>query len=136
MKTGFLYLAGALALALGLAACQPREMPTAANGRVLFQENCAGCHGDTGRGDGPWAAGLARKPADLTQLFAKGYDRAKILSIIDGYKRPGSPTPMPEFGADLGGATVPLDVGDGRMTPVPEALAALLLYIESLQETP
>lgn len=41
----------------------------AARGEELFEQNCAACHGESGRGDGPAAAGLAHKPADLTNNF-------------------------------------------------------------------
>lgn len=34
-------------------------------GRTLFAQNCAGCHGSKGDGNGPAAAGLSPKPADL-----------------------------------------------------------------------
>jgi len=35
-------------------------------GQKLYQENCARCHGENGKGDGPDAAGLAKPPTDLT----------------------------------------------------------------------
>jgi mono/diheme cytochrome c family protein/putative copper export protein len=35
-------------------------------GRDLFAANCVPCHGPGGRGDGPAAAGLLQRPADLT----------------------------------------------------------------------
>ena len=31
----------------------PRGFPTLKAGRVLYVENCAACHGESGRGDGP-----------------------------------------------------------------------------------
>ena len=34
-------------------------------GRMLFMNNCAVCHGETGRGDGPQAAALSIPPANL-----------------------------------------------------------------------
>ncbi len=37
-----------------------------AEGRHLYTTHCAGCHGRTGHGDGPEAAGLRRRPANLT----------------------------------------------------------------------
>ncbi len=37
-----------------------------AAGRQTYQENCATCHGLDGKGDGPAAANLLPKPADLT----------------------------------------------------------------------
>ena len=41
----------------------------AARGEQLFKQNCSTCHGMTGQGNGPAAAGLAHKPADLTNHF-------------------------------------------------------------------
>ena len=41
-----------------------------ADGQQMFVSYCAPCHGREGRGDGPAAAALTPKPADLTQ-FAK-----------------------------------------------------------------
>ena len=38
-----------------------------------------------------------------------------------------------EFGLLLRGETVPVDVGDGQFTPVPRPLAALMVYLESIQ---
>jgi putative copper export protein/mono/diheme cytochrome c family protein len=38
-----------------------------AHGQALFMQNCVACHGPEGEGDGPAAAGLRIKPADLTQ---------------------------------------------------------------------
>jgi mono/diheme cytochrome c family protein len=46
-------------------------------GSELFAEHCVACHGSEGRGDGPLAANLQVKPADLTadHLFDhSGYD--------------------------------------------------------------
>lgn len=48
----------------------PAETPSLARGAQVFQENCAGCHGDSGRGDGPMGAGLEPKPANLTNAAA------------------------------------------------------------------
>ena len=35
-------------------------------GRNIFMQNCAVCHGEAGKGDGPRAATLNPKPIDLT----------------------------------------------------------------------
>jgi copper transport protein len=35
-------------------------------GQSVFQQHCTGCHGPEGHGDGPAAAGLNPRPADLT----------------------------------------------------------------------
>ena len=125
-----------LVTALGLAACaQAISMPEPREGAALYAENCAQCHGASGKGDGPWGAGMVPPPADLTQLGNGTFPRAHVLSVIDGYDRTGLPgQEMPEFGLLLEGDTVPVDVGDGVLTPTPRPLAALLAYLESIQE--
>jgi mono/diheme cytochrome c family protein len=51
-----------------------------ADGQEMFVSYCAPCHGREGRGDGPAAAALTPKPADLTQ-FAKR--RGGTFSVKD-----------------------------------------------------
>jgi mono/diheme cytochrome c family protein len=124
-------------IALGLAACaQNVSMPEAPEGAALYAENCAQCHGADGTGNGPWAAGMVPPPADLTRLAAGGaFPRSHVLSVMDGYDRSNLPgKEMPEFGLLLRGDTVPVDVGDGVLTPTPRPLAALMAYLESIQK--
>lgn len=47
---------------------EPAKQTPSSDGPGMFQAYCAACHGKTGRGDGPAAAALKAKPADLTQL--------------------------------------------------------------------
>ncbi len=118
-----------------IAACTSVSMPEPPEGQVLYAENCMQCHGAKGDGNGAWAASLSPRPADLTQLSKGGaFPRKRVLSVIDGYDRTGLPgKEMPEFGLLLQGETVPIDVGDGVLTPTPRPLAALLAYLESIQ---
>ena len=134
--------AGVLAAGLvALGACVSQEMPEPGEGAMLFAENCAMCHGATAQGDGELAAEIrretGRRPADLTMITrsSKGvFPRAKVLSYIDGYTRGRLPEQnMPEFGLLLEGPTVPVDTGDGVMSPVPRPLVALMVYLESIQ---
>ena len=46
---------------------EPGDDQRLALGRNLFQVRCAACHGPAGRGDGPAAGGLIRRPADLSR---------------------------------------------------------------------
>jgi mono/diheme cytochrome c family protein len=46
----------------------PPSPPSAARGRVLYQENCAGCHGERGAGDGPDGVRADIRPADFTNV--------------------------------------------------------------------
>ena len=116
-------------------ACSTVSMPEAPEGQAIFAKNCAQCHGNSGKGDGPWAASLRPRPADLTDLKENGvFPRARVLSVIDGYNRHDLPgQKMPEFGLLLEGELVPVDTGDGVLTPTPRPLAALLAYLESIQ---
>jgi putative copper resistance protein D len=54
------------------ASAEPYTATSVTRGAVLYAENCALCHGGTGHGDGPAAASLPIRPADLTEphLFA------------------------------------------------------------------
>lgn len=45
------------------------ETAAAARGEQIYMARCASCHGASGVGDGPAGAGLAHKPADLTNHF-------------------------------------------------------------------
>ena len=126
-----LFLAGAM---LG---CVEADMPETAEGRALFLDNCAVCHGNSGAGDGAMADVLDPTPANLTTISNRNggaFPKAQVLSVIDGYTRMRRSGPdMPEFGLLLLGDTVPVDTGDGVMTPTPRPLAALLAYLESIQ---
>ena len=46
----------------------PPLVPESLVGSVSFDLYCASCHGRQGRGDGPTAASLRTRPADLTLL--------------------------------------------------------------------
>lgn len=121
-----------------LSACQSGLMPQPSEGARLYADNCAVCHGPTGRGDGDLVADLDRKPTDLTQISRNAggaFPTAKVLSQIDGYTRMKKRDQvMPEYGALLEGETVPVQLADGQMSPVPRPLAALLAYLESIQQ--
>ena len=41
------------------------EMHLYLKGRHVYEKQCAVCHGDRGRGDGPWAEGLTDKPRNF-----------------------------------------------------------------------
>ena len=127
----------ALSAAGLIAACTEVEMPGPSEGSALFAANCAACHGTSATGDGPQAGNLSVKPADLTRISARNggaFPRAEVLSVIDGYsKGTHSNRVMPEFGLLLEGDTVPVEV-DGVLTPTPRPLAALLSYLESIQQ--
>ena len=46
----------------------PVPVTSARSGKEMFQAYCASCHGADAKGDGPAAAALKSKPANLTEL--------------------------------------------------------------------
>lgn len=64
-------------------------------GKALFQINCASCHGDEGRGDGPRAAELNPRPRNFkAEKFKFGAAPIQVFNTITN----GSPgTSMPSF---------------------------------------
>lgn len=74
-----------------------------AKGQALFLKQCAACHGQGGKGDGPAAAGLSTPPANFLDLEHSAiYGPGEKFWLIGN----GSPaTGMPGFASQL----VPLD---------------------------
>jgi mono/diheme cytochrome c family protein len=117
--------------------CTPASMPEADEGRAFYAANCTACHGQTGRGDGPMAANLTPKPTNLTLLAADNggtFPTARALAYVYGDAQQAHlARVMPQFGGAMADDLVPLDV-EGTLTPTPRVLAALLSYLESIQE--
>jgi len=74
----------------------PTRAPSPARGAQVYREQCANCHGDQGRGDGPKAATVkGPRPADLTDPAAM-----RQLSLVDIYRKVTigvAGTAMPQF---------------------------------------
>lgn len=99
----------------------PRSPDAVAQGERLYRDaECAKCHGDRGRGDGPSAPGMKddwgwpSRPSDLTWRPLKRGSASEgiYLSIATGL----GGTPMPSYGDSLAG----------------EEIWALVYYLESL----
>ena len=65
----------------------------AAKGKVIFTTNCASCHGEGGKGDGPVGAALNPHPRDFTeakfmfdaaQTVQFPHDRSAINALYAG----------------------------------------------------
>ena len=70
----------------------PADEQSRARGKALYSKECLPCHGETGKGDGPKAADLKRKPADLSHSkMGKQMDGELFWKITEGK------TPMPSF---------------------------------------
>jgi mono/diheme cytochrome c family protein len=52
------------------------DSSAASEGKMIYQSNCASCHGESAHGDGPAASSLDPKPQDLAKLTS---------SVSDGY---------------------------------------------------
>jgi mono/diheme cytochrome c family protein len=79
-------------LAVGsLAAQQIKKVPVqptlAGDGKAMFKEYCATCHGIAGRGNGPAMDATKKRPADLTQLVRKNggtFPEVHVMNYITG----------------------------------------------------
>jgi cytochrome c oxidase cbb3-type subunit 3 len=58
--------------------------PLLVEGRAVYLARCVSCHGESGRGDGPIAKGLAGPPVgDLTDAHWKHGDRPdQVLAVV------------------------------------------------------
>ncbi|MCA9799036.1 MAG: cbb3-type cytochrome c oxidase subunit II [Cyanobacteria bacterium HKST-UBA04] len=68
-------------------------------GRGIYMQNCAGCHGVTGRGNGPVSITMIKKPANFTRPFYKNYGDAMWYYRV---KEGVAGTRMPRWGQTLG----------------------------------
>jgi len=122
-----------VALAL-LATCAPVPQ---ASGAKLYAQNCAGCHGVSGRGDGPEAADLPYAPSDLTQIARRNggvFPTGDVMAAIHGYEGREVHSLMPNFGAILDSAPALWVDETGQQIATPSALLALATYLEGLQD--
>jgi len=132
------------ALALLLAGIWPASLHAqettnaGVSGERDFNMYCASCHGETGKGDGPKAFSLAKKPPNLQTLTVRygQFPRDKLARMIDGRDPiPGhGDREMPVWGVwfkeeaaeELGGA-------EGDEGSVARRVDNLIGYIETLQ---
>ncbi len=112
------------------------ELRQRVTGGEIFRTYCATCHGPSGRGDGPLAPAMRRKPADLTEVAKRNggeYPSELVFRTIDG-KTPvlghGGPD-MPVWGDAFARSR---DGGDAAT--VKERINALVDFIRTLQVKP
>jgi mono/diheme cytochrome c family protein len=75
----------------------PDDPRVVAAGETLYLANCSACHGSTGAGDGPAAAGMSPPPADLRWVVRRPLagDGYLMWAISEGGAALG--TSMPSF---------------------------------------
>lgn len=111
-------------------------------GKSEFMNNCAACHGASGKGDGPVAEVLSQKPSDLTVItkkFSGKFPKEHIYRVIDGTKmiNPHGDTQMPVWGlrytamAHDRAGEVPHDIDAQAL--VFGRITALVEYLKSIQ---
>ena len=90
-------------LGAGTGQIEVREKRPAApieRGRELYQNNCANCHGSTGKGDGPLAGALQPRPVDLTIHVPQHPDAQLREWIENGVPRTAMPAWKGQFTED------------------------------------
>jgi mono/diheme cytochrome c family protein len=138
-----LALAGAAALAavllLPIAASAQAEQPQfkqVTTGSEVYHTYCATCHGVSGRGDGPLAASMNRKPANLLEIAKRNggvFPTEMVFKTIDGrapVRGHGGPD-MPVWGEAFQKSR---EAGDQER--VNSVIKSLVDYIESIQLRP
>jgi len=110
----------------------PAKVGTGAiDGKGLYQEFCAACHGRDGHGNGPAAASLKTPAGDLTLIAKQSGGRFpdnKVLAILNGDTPAGAhgSREMPIWGKTFNEMSSNLSVAQGRKH-------ALVSYLESIQ---
>ena len=136
-RSFYLLLILLVPLALFTAAAQtkikevPVHPPGSIDGKALYQEYCAVCHGVDGRGHGPAAEALKAAPTDLSQLAHRNHGQFPMVEveqvITDGgaYLAHGTKD-MPVWGSAFSDRGSNPGVGAARVY-------ALAKYIEQMQ---
>lgn len=72
-------------------------------GKKLYGQFCASCHGQSGKGDGPAAAALNPKPRDHTnkEYMSQMSDEEMLNVIKNGGASVGKSPLMPPWGASI-----------------------------------
>ena len=112
-------------------------------GKKEFQNNCAVCHGSSGKGDGSFVELLKQAPSDLTLISKRNggsYPLIKVYDLIAGVDkiRSHGTQEMPIWGERYNQQIVQ-ELGPMNTEPSPsvrERILELVFYIGTLQQEP
>ena len=130
----------AVGLTVLLAGCvaspgEPRPAPGEI-GAAWFGAYCASCHGSAARGDGPAAAALDPRPADLTAIARRNggtFDPERVAAYIDGrtaIESHGS-SAMPVWGRPMDDRNEQIASTETLLTP--PTIQQIVVYLRTLQ---
>ena len=126
----------ALLIAPATAMAQDQPMKQTTTGGEVYRMYCASCHGQSARGDGPLAATMSRKPANLTEIAKRNggeFPSDLVFRTIDGRNKVrghGGPD-MPEWGEAFSKSR---EAGDADR--VKNVIQSLVDYLDSIQLRP
>jgi mono/diheme cytochrome c family protein len=121
-----------ISISLAAAAWAQQPVP-GATGNATFSMYCSSCHGTSAKGDGPLAASLSKRPADLTLIATRNnnvFPSEEVARIIDG-RRPvkgHGGGDMPVWGTAFSKSSDAL--------PVEERVRRVVAYLGSIQVKP
>jgi mono/diheme cytochrome c family protein len=135
------YLIAAILLGLGchvaaVAQTKVKEVPvrmiSSLEGKDLYKQYCAVCHGVDGKGNGPAAEALKKPATDLTQLAARNKGKYSELAVQNSIIGPHGMVEhgtgeMPIWGPIFSRTGADRDLGELRVN-------ALVKYIGTLQK--
>lgn len=134
LVAGPISLAGPVALAAESASA-PADADHAREGRRLYLQYCAACHGREANGLGPVAPVLTPRPTDLTTLGRRHgtpLPKPMLGEFIDGRReiRAHGTTDMPVWGENL---SDPLPASVNAAVRVRGQILLILDYLETVQ---
>jgi mono/diheme cytochrome c family protein len=66
----------------------PADDKSIALGKQVYEKECVSCHGKTGKGDGPKAADLERKPGDLSSPHVQSQSDGELFWKVSEGRKP------------------------------------------------
>ena len=120
-----------MAAASFLAAAPGGQQQAKFSGPTDFQVFCTSCHGAEGKGDGPIAKSLPKRPPDLTRLSARHdftFPDDQVFKTIEGKSGAHSNVDMPVWSDVFSKAQESLGADAAS-----ERIRALVNYLETVQ---